>query len=123
MGKRSKMSDIWQGLCRNDPDSWDLDSGDVKRWLRAIRACRESCPFLAECVAARTRMYPATADVQFSRSMPSGVIWAGIAYSDTGHVLSEHLLRRLDPRSGTAASTTPPPRPGPTVRRRRYRRG
>ena len=95
----------WHGPCRDDPDSWDLDSGDVKRWLRAMRVCRESCPFLAECVATRTRMYPATADVQSSRSMPSGVIWAGIAYSDTGHALSEHLLRRL----------------GSTIRNRRLR--
>jgi len=105
------MSDPWQGLCTDDPDSWDLDSGDVKRWLRAIRMCRESCPFLAECVAARTRMYPATADVQFSRSMPSGVIWAGIAYSDAGYVLSEHLLRRLGStirnRRNRDASTRP----------------
>src|SRR5664279_2475275 len=89
------MSDPWQGLCTDDPDSWDLDSGDVKRWLRAIRMCRESCPFLAECAAARTRMYPATADVQFSRSMPSGVIWAGIAYSDAGYVLSLNPWTRV----------------------------
>ena len=85
----------WHVPCRDDPDSWDLDLGDVGRWLRAMRVCRESCPFLAECVAARTRMYPAAADPHTSRSMPSGVIWAGIAYSDRGHVLSEHLLRRL----------------------------
>ena len=85
----------WHGPCRDDPDSWDLDLGDVARWLHAMRVCRESCPFLAECLAARTRMYPATADLQTSRSMPSGVIWAGTAYSDTGHVLSERSLRRL----------------------------
>jgi len=101
----------WHGPCRDDPDSWDLDSGDVTRWLRAIRVCRESCPFLAECVAARTRMYPATADLQTARSMPSGVIWAGIAYSDTGYVLSEHLLRRLGStirnRRNRDASTRP----------------
>jgi len=54
---------------------------------------------VAECVAAGTRMYPVTAEVQLSRPMPTGVIWAGIAYSDTGHVLCEHLLRRWDPRS------------------------
>ena|GEM_PF-6232602 len=56
-------------------------------------------------------MYPATADVQFSRSMPSGVIWAGIAYSDAGYVLSEHLLRRLGStirnRRNRDASTRP----------------
>lgn len=105
MGESLKMSGIWQGLCSDDPDSWDLDSGDVKSWLRAMRVCRESCPFLAECVAARIRMYPATADPKTSRAMPAGVIWAGIAYSDTGHVLSEHLLRRL----------------GSTIRNRRVR--
>ena len=91
----------------NDPDSWDLDSGDVKRWLRAIlRMCRESCPFLAECVAARTRMYPATADFKASRSMPAGVIWAGVAYSELGRVLDTAGLRRLN-----------------AVQRNRHRRG
>ena len=99
------MSDTWKGPCGDDPDSWDLDFGDVTRWLRSMRVCRESCPFLAECVAARTHMYPSTADPQTSRSMPSGVIWAGTAYSSTGHELSEHLLRRL----------------GSTIRNRRIR--
>ena len=86
----------WQGACasvRDTPDgelpheSWDLDIGDGQSWIRAIRICAEECPARASCIAARTEFFP--------HSNPQGVIWAGVAYSETGRVLDAEGLRRL----------------------------
>jgi hypothetical protein len=66
--------------------SWDLDVGDLRSWMRAQHACLEECPLLRECIAQRDRIY--------HRATPQAVIWAGIAYGDTGQVLDKPGLRR-----------------------------
>ena len=70
-------------------ESWDLDVGDLQSWLRAQRVCREQCPFLAQCRSQRNRLYP------YPVRNPQAVIWAGVAYSDTGKILDTPGLRRL----------------------------
>ncbi len=48
-----------------------------------------SAPFLVACQARRTKLYPHPA------RNPQAVIWAGVAYSDTGRILDTAGLRRL----------------------------
>ena len=100
-------SENWRGSCTtaqaapadsDPPVSWDLDIGDVRSWLRAQRACTEECPLLAACLQQRQENYPT--------SNPRSVIWAGVAYSETGRVLNTSGLRRLN-----------------AVQRNRHRRG
>lgn len=67
--------------------SWDLDIGDLRSWLRAQRACLEECPLLAACAQLRSDHFPG--------GNPQAVIWAGVAYSETGRVLDTTGLRRL----------------------------
>jgi len=68
--------------------SWDLDIGDGRSWQRAVQQC-EDCPFRQGlCVQERNEFFPS--------SNPAGVIWAGVAYSDAGKVLSTSGLRRLE---------------------------
>ena len=90
--------DDWVGPCNttrrnataNHPhESWDLDVGDVQSWLRAQRVCLEQCPFLMACQERRTRLYPNPART------PQAVIWAGVAYSETGKILDTAGLRRI----------------------------
>lgn len=85
----------WQGPCAigqarpqdaHPRASWDLDIGDLTAWFRAADACN-GCPFLAACLAQRREFFPS--------SNPAGVIWAGVAYSETGRVLDTSGLRRL----------------------------
>jgi hypothetical protein len=85
----------WQGPCAIDQASpqdavprasWDLDIGGLPAWFRAADACN-GCPFLADCLAQRREFFPT--------SNPAGVIWAGVAYSETGRILGTSGLRRL----------------------------
>lgn len=89
-------SAAWKAPCAIDPESWDLDGEDVTRWLRAIRTCREACPFLSQCLTQRIESYPGTSDHggATGRMVPAGVIWAGTAYGETGQVLDVTALRR-----------------------------
>jgi hypothetical protein len=93
-----QLDDDWIGPCHasgrsaaadHPQESWDLDVGDVQSWLRAQRVCLEQCPFLLACQARRTRLYP------HSARNPQAVIWAGLAYSETGRILDTAGLRRL----------------------------
>ena len=70
------------------PLSWDLDVGELPSWMRAQHTCVEQCPLLAACTEQRDRMYPRTGNG------PQAVIWAGVAYGDTGQVLDKRGLRR-----------------------------
>lgn len=95
------MSDIasiasphWKGPCTDDPVAWDLDVGTLTQWLAALRICRNHCPMLRQCEQARQEFLP-LADPRRPAFNPKGVIWAGIAYSETGHVLSPESLQRL----------------------------
>ena len=94
----AERHDDWVGPCHakgqdrttDQPHaSWDLDVGDVQSWLRAQRVCLEQCLFLVACTARRTSLYPHPA------RNPQAVIWAGVAYSDTGRILDTAGLRRL----------------------------
>lgn len=85
----------WHGPCEaqldaTDPThphaSWDLDLGDAMAWMRAAEQCR-TCPLLLQCRDLRGEYYGAAS--------PAGVIWAGVAYSETGRPLDAAGLRRL----------------------------
>lgn len=85
----------WQGPCATDQAgpqeatpraSWDLDIGGLPAWFRAADTCN-GCPFLNACLEQRREFFP--------ESNPVGVIWAGVAYSETGRVLDTSGLRRL----------------------------
>lgn len=87
----------WRGLCaasstapQNEASPgacWDLDRGDLVSWSRALQTC-EACPFKSLCAEERDELFAAN-------GRPTGVIWAGVAYSDTGRVLDASGLRRL----------------------------
>lgn len=83
----------WQGPCADDPTGWDLDAGTVTQWFNAQRLCLE-CPMLARCREVRDEFWP-HADPRRPAMNPSGVILAGVAYSETGRVLDTTSLRRL----------------------------
>ena len=87
--------------------SWDLDVGELPSWMWAQHVCVEECPLLAACTEQRDRLYPRTG------SGPPSVIWAGVAYGDTGQVLDKRGLRRRAAtkrsrglRDGSAAPAT-----------------
>ena len=110
-----EQRDDWVGPCRSDARSstedqphasWDLDVGDLQSWLRGQRICLEQCPFLTHCRAQRDQLYP------YPVRNPQAVIWAGVAYSETGKILDTSGLRRLwatqrgrDERSVRSGST------------------
>ncbi len=102
----------WRGPCAADPAGWDLDAGTLTQWLAAMRTCL-NCPMLQLCLQARQEMFPGSAPGRPARN-PAGVIWAGVAYSDTGHAMDAAALRtyaarsrgrRLDP-GGTGVDRT-----------------
>lgn len=67
--------------------SWDLDNGDLLSWTRALQGC-QACPVRDLCAQERDEMFEGA-------GRPAGVIWAGVAYSDTGKPLNAAGLRRL----------------------------
>jgi len=67
--------------CASNPEGWSLDQGGgLPDWLRAIRTCVTECPLIQQCWEARNRQYP-------DKENPAGVIWAGVAYTETGQPL------------------------------------
>ncbi len=80
---------------------WDLDQGGVSGWFSALRTCQE-CPVLARCQQSRAELWP-MADPRRPAYNPRSVIWAGLAYSESGRVLSPTSLRRLAKMRATAA--------------------
>ena len=86
----------WRGPCADDPAGWDLDAGDLIKWLRALRECGQ-CPVLQRCLQLRAEHWP-QADPRRPVMNPKSVIWAGVAYSDTGRVMSEDSLRYMAAR-------------------------
>ncbi|HZM66048.1 MAG TPA: hypothetical protein VFC16_07080 [Nakamurella sp.] len=81
----------WTGPCAGDPARWDLDAGNLTQWLTAMRVC-VNCPVLDSCVALRDEFFP-NAGSSHRAGNPSGVIWAGIAYSESGVPLDGRGLR------------------------------
>ena len=86
----------WRGPCADDPAGWDLDAGDLIKWLHALRECGQ-CPVLQRCLQLRAEHWP-QADPRRPVKNPKSVIWAGVAYSDTGRVMSEDSLRYMAAR-------------------------
>ena len=84
--------------CASNPRAWDLDAGELVQWLAALRTCRESCPLLAACAGRRQELYPGSGPTGVPRNNPRAVIWAGVAYSDEGRVLTPDSLRNLAAR-------------------------
>lgn len=70
--------------CADLPDSWDLDAGTPEAWQSAVRTCN-SCPLIAQC---RQLVQTLIARGDGPRAM----IWAGIAYDNSGNVI-ENLDR------------------------------
>ncbi len=95
-------ADQWRGPCADDPAGWDLDAGDLVRWLQALRECGQ-CPVRQRCLQLRAEHWP-QADPRRPVMNPKSVIWAGVAYSDTGRVLSEESLRHMAARRRLAPS-------------------
>lgn len=83
----------WEGPCAQNPAGWDLDAGTLIQWFAALRQCLD-CPMLAQCRQVRDEFWP-NADPRYPTHNPSGVILAGVAYSETGRVLDPPSLRRL----------------------------
>jgi len=92
----------WRGPCADDPAGWDLDAGDLIRWLKALRECGQ-CPVLQRCLQLRAEHWP-QADPRRPVMNPKSVIWAGVAYSDEGRVMSEESLRYMAARRRLAPS-------------------
>lgn len=91
-----ETAELLQLPCVEDPAGWDLDRGDLSDWLAAKRTCLTLCPALGECHAYRVEMYPASAAVEANpKENPAGVIWAGVAFSDTGRALTNTQLRLM----------------------------
>lgn len=82
----------WEGPCATDPTGWDLDAGTLTQWLAAMREC-VNCPVLDECVALREEFFPHADTTHRATGNPSGVIWAGVAYSESGVPLDGRGLR------------------------------
>ncbi|MGK8503865.1 hypothetical protein [Nocardia asiatica] len=102
--------------CADVPDNWDMDTGNPDAWRAAVRTC-QSCPLLAQCQ-------------QLAQSLtargdgPRAMIWAGVAYDNSGGVienLDRHRAAPIDhkrpmriirngPRPLRTVSTLPAPR-------------
>lgn len=91
-GTADRAAAAWGGPCAGDPTRWDLDVGTLTQWLAAMREC-VNCPVLEECVALRDEFFPGVATTHRATGNPSGVIWAGVAYSETGVPLDGRGLR------------------------------
>lgn len=70
--------------CAELPDSWDLDSGTPEAWHSAVRTCY-GCPLFEQCA----RLAQTLID---RGDAPRAMIWAGIAYDNSGNVI-ENLDR------------------------------
>ena len=92
---------VWRGPCAADPAGWDLDAGTLTQWLAAMRTCL-NCPMLQLCRQARQEFWP-LADPHHPNRNPAGVIWAGVAYTETGHVLDDEGLRLYSARRSARA--------------------
>lgn len=107
----SNEANPWTGPCATDPTGWDLDAGTLTQWLAAMRLCVD-CPVLEQCVALRDEFFPDADTTHRAPGNPNGVIWAGVAYSDSGVPLDGRGLRlyaarRRDP--DRPATPGPPP--------------
>ncbi len=91
-GPHAANEETWAAPCAEDPTAWDLDTGTLGQWLAALRQC-VGCPVLDECVALRDEFFPDADSTHRAPGNPNGVIWAGIAYSDSGVPLDGRGLR------------------------------
>ncbi|MFI9504209.1 hypothetical protein [Nocardia sp. NPDC052566] len=76
-----------QPACADCPDAWDLDVGKLGGWIRALGLCR-TCPLLDECTELRAKL-------QAIGQPPRSMIWAGVAYDNSGNAIAD--LRRYKP--------------------------
>jgi hypothetical protein len=75
--------------CAARPDDWDLDIGTPAIWQEAVRICH-GCPVLAQCRE--------LAETLIARGMPPrSLIWAGVGYDRSGHVIENLDLHRVRP--------------------------
>ncbi|MFI5715829.1 hypothetical protein [Nocardia sp. NPDC051750] len=78
-----------QPPCASLPDGWDLDSGSPEAWRVAIRTCYgcslfDQCSKLAQSLIERG-------------DAPRAMIWAGIAYDNSGNVIEDLERHRAVP--------------------------
>lgn len=102
--------------CADVPDNWDMDTGTPDAWRAAVRTC-QNCPLFVQC-SQLAQMLTARGDG------PRAMIWAGIAYDNSGSVienLDRHRAAPIDhkrpmriirngPRPLRTVSTLPAPR-------------
>lgn len=72
------------------PAAWDLDVPDLPAWRAAQLACLQTCPMLDGCRRLLTVHYPRHGSV--AARNPKSVIWAGVAYGQSGMILSAAAL-------------------------------
>lgn len=82
------------------PAAWDLDVPDLPAWRVAQLACLQTCPMLVECRRLLAGHYPRHGSV--AARNPKSVIWAGVAYGQSGMILSAAAL----PAVAAAAATS-----------------
>ncbi|MBF6351369.1 MULTISPECIES: hypothetical protein [Nocardia] len=71
------------------PDSWDLDSGNPEAWRTAIRTCY-GCPLFDQC----SRLAQSLIE---RGDAPRAMIWAGIAYDNSGNIIEDLERHRAVP--------------------------
>ncbi|MEU1985876.1 hypothetical protein [Nocardia sp. NPDC019395] len=75
--------------CAEVPDSWDLDSGTPDAWQSAVHTCY-GCPLFEQCKRlAQTLIERGDA--------PRAMIWAGVAYDNSGNVIENLDRHRTAP--------------------------
>ena len=75
--------------CAEVPDSWDLDTGTPETWHSAVRICA-GCPLYTQCSRlAQTLIERGDA--------PRAMIWAGVAYDNSGNVIEDLDRHRTVP--------------------------
>ncbi|MFE7801037.1 hypothetical protein [Nocardia sp. NPDC057440] len=75
--------------CADGPDDWDMDAGNPDSWRTAVGTCRR-CPLLAQC----EQMVQALIE---RGDGPRAMIWAGVAYDNSGNVVENLDRHRTAP--------------------------
>ena len=95
----------WSAPCATDPTAWDLDAGTLAAMVgsHAANACTARC-WMNASRCAMSSSPPPTAPIAPS-AIPNGVIWAGIAYSESGVPLDGRGLRLYAARAPARTPT------------------
>ncbi|WP_405136700.1 hypothetical protein [Nocardia sp. NBC_01388] len=91
--------------CATCPNDWDLDVGTPESWRAAVEVCG-SCPLRSKCEQLASTLIT-------RGDAPKAMIWAGVAYDNSGRVIENLDRYRVTPldhrrpmriiRTGTSA--------------------